>query len=263
MISFHRRKDNEHVEITCPCISLVLSGTHRQVTLLIPDAEDGLLSRFIFYLMNLRPEWKDMLDENIEDMEEYFDALGQEFFHFYNALCDHPDIRFCLSPEQHKEFKAFFTQLQVKYLALQGKDFMATIRRLGIIAFRMAMTLTALRIMETGNFSQKLECRDDDFQTVLSMIRVLVQHSSQVFSQLPAINKLTRTDNNKELFLGKLPLRFSRADYIDLAKGISINERTAERYMVFFCDKGWVRREHQGYYTNLIQEKDEGERCRE
>ena len=251
MISFHRRKDNEHVEIACPCISLVLSGTHRQVTFLIPDAEDGLFSRFIFYLMNLRPEWKDMLDEDIEDMEEYFDALGQEFFHFYNALCDHPDIRFCLTKEQHKEHTDFFTQLQDKYLALQGMHFMATIRRLGLIAFRLAMTLTTLRMMESGNFSQKLECRDDDFQRVLSMIRVLVQHSSQVFSQLPQVVKPITHKNKKEQFLDMLPEKFNRPLYLDLAKSLSMPARTAEKYISTFNDKGLIFREHHGFYTNL------------
>ena len=255
MISFHRRKDNEHVEITCPCISLVLSGTHRQVTLLIPDAEDGLLSRFIFYLMNLRPDWKDMLDEDIEDMEEYFDALGQEFFSFYNVLCDHPDIRFCVTPEQHKQFKEFFIQLQAKYLALQGMHFMATIRRLGIIAFRLAMILTTLRMMESGNFSQKLECRDSDFQRVLSMIRVLVQHSSQVFSQLPAVDKSSMPKNRKEKFLDQLPAKFNSKEFIELAKSLSIHERTANRYIALFCEKGCICREQVDSYAKIIQEE--------
>jgi len=254
MISFHRRKDNEHVEIKCPCISIVLTGTHRQVILLIPDAEDGLLSRFIFYLMNLRPAWKDMLDEDIEDMEAYFDALGQEFFSFYNALCDHPDIRFCVTPEQHEQFKAFFIQLQEKYIALNGMDFMATIRRLGLIAFRLAMTLTTLRIMETGNFSQKQVCQDSDFQRVLSMIRVLVQHSSQVFSQLPAINNSAKLRDKKEQFLEKLPEKFNHQEFIDVARGLLIPQRTADRYMSIFCEKGLMHRDIRGIYSNLTLE---------
>jgi len=235
---------------------LVLSGTHRQVTFLIPDAEDGLFSRFIFYLMNLRPEWKDMLDEDIEDMEEYFDALGQEFFHFYNALCEHPDIRFSVTPEQHKQHTDFFTQLQDKYLALQGMHFMATIRRLGLIAFRLAMTLTTLGMMESGNFSQKLVCSDSDFQRVLSMIRVLVQHSSQVFSQLPAINKSVNLKNKKEQFLDVLPQKFTRQIYLNLAKSLSLPARTAEDYISNFCNKGLILNEKYGSYINLtISEK--------
>jgi len=254
MISFHRRKDNEHVEIKCPCISIVLTGTHRQVILLIPDAEDGLLSRFIFYLMNLRPAWKDMLDEDIEDMEAYFDALGQEFFSFYNALCDHPDIRGHCKRRKIPGPGAFFIQLQEKYIALNGMDFMATIRRLGLIAFRLAMTLTTLRIMETGNFSQKQVCQDSDFQRVLSMIRVLVQHSSQVFSQLPAINNSAKLRDKKEQFLEKLPEKFNHQEFIDVARGLLIPQRTADRYMSIFCEKGLMHRDIRGIYSNLTLE---------
>ena len=47
-ISMSRRKDREHLEIDNPRISVVLAGTPEQVRHLIPDAENGLLSRFIF-----------------------------------------------------------------------------------------------------------------------------------------------------------------------------------------------------------------------
>ncbi|HEY3371884.1 MAG TPA: DUF3987 domain-containing protein [Prolixibacteraceae bacterium] len=251
MISFHRRTDNEHVEIKCPCISMVLTGTNRQVSLLIPDAENGLLSRFIFYHMNTQAQWKDMLATNLDDLEEYFDSLGQKFYSFYKTLGKHPAIGFSFSPEQHEKFTAFFTQLQKKYQGLLGADFMATIRRLGIIGFRMAMILTALRIPESGKISRKLECPDIDFQRVLSMIRVLVQHSSQVFSQLPAIHQSAKPRDRKEQFLEKLPEKFNRADFLDLAKSLSIPLRTVERYMTIFLEKGLVSRDVQGIFTNL------------
>jgi hypothetical protein len=254
MISFHRRKDNEHVEINRPCISMVLSGTPRQVILLIPDAENGLLSRFIFYLMNNRPKWKDMLDEEIADMEACFDALGKEFYSFYKALEKHPAIEFRLSPSQHEQFNDFFSQLQEKYLSLQGMDFMATVRRLGLIAFRMAMVLTSLRMMEAGRISTKLECSDSDFQRVLSMIRVLVEHSSQVFYQLPAVEKqFERPRDRKEQFLHQLPEKFTFQDFISIAKSLEITERTANRYIATFCEKGLVVREQAGCYINLTR----------
>jgi hypothetical protein len=254
MYSFHRRKDREHVEIKKPCISMVLTGTNRQVSYLIPDAENGLLSRVLFYHMNLQTGWSDMLALNIEDMEEYFDSLGREFYPFYKALEKHPAMRFCLTQEQHQEFNEFFSQVQEKYLLLQGTDYIATVRRLGLIAFRMAMILTTLRIMESGDFSQKQECRDDDFQRVLSMIRVLVRHSSHVFSQLPVIKPATPKDK-KEQFLELLPGKFNHQDYIDVAKSLSIPQRTADRYMSIFCEKGLVRRDLRGIYSNLTLEK--------
>jgi hypothetical protein len=43
-----------------PRLSALLSGTPKQVSALIPNAENGLFSRFIFYFMNIKPVWKDV-----------------------------------------------------------------------------------------------------------------------------------------------------------------------------------------------------------
>ena len=251
MISLFRKTDHEHFEIKKPCIAGVFSGTPHQVITLIPSAEDGLLSRFAFYHMNTRPGWKNMFAHRGDQLEDYFDALGKEFFSLYKALGEHPAIRFCFTDDQQTQFNDFFDHLQEKYLRLQGSDFLATVRRLGLIAFRMAMVLTTLRIMESGNFSQSQECPDSDFQRVLSMIRVLVRHSSHVFSQLPAINHSAKLKDKKEQFLDRLPEKFNHQDFIDEAKSLSILHRTAERYIAIFCEKGLVRRNLHGIYSNL------------
>jgi len=51
-ISYNRRKDREFVELETPRLSALLSGTPKQVSTLIPNAENGLFSRFIFYFLN-------------------------------------------------------------------------------------------------------------------------------------------------------------------------------------------------------------------
>lgn len=252
MISFHRRTEHEHVEIKAPCISLLLSGTPRQVASLIPSAENGLFSRFLFYHMIVRPEWKDMIADSYNDLEEYFDALGKEFFSFYNKLNNHPEIQLCLTPEQHKQFNVFFTLIQEQYLALQGTDYIATIRRLALIAFRLFMILTALRIMESGNFSQKQDCLDSDFQRALSIIRILVQHSSRVFSELPEEMKPLKPSNKKrEQFFNLLPEKFTRLEFIEISKSLPIPQRSAELYIANFCDSGLIVREQKGVYRRL------------
>jgi hypothetical protein len=107
----------------------------------------------------------------------------------------------------------------------------------------MAMILTALHMMETGDFSHMQECSDADFERVLSMIRVLVRHSSHLFSQLPEILKTNTFKDKKEQFLELLPEKFSRQDYLDRSKSLLIQERTADRYMVIFCDKVLIMKE--------------------
>jgi len=260
MISYYRKTDREYKEIEEPCISLVLTGTPKQVSALIPNAENGLFSRFIFYHMNIKPVWKNVFAQgNDNTLKEHFNTLGQEFFTLHKALNENPSIQFCLTDQQQIQFNAFFTQIQEKYLTLQGMDYMATIRRLGLIAFRIAMIFTALRIPETGDFSERQFCTDIDFQNTLAMIRVLVKHSSHVFSELPVDVNPTKTDNKKEKFFEKLPLTFTYKDFIELAKTLSITARSAERYMAIFCEKKMIEREQLGIYRNLTMEEDEKE----
>ena len=164
-----------------------------------------------------------------------------------------------MTEEQQIKFNAFFTQIQEKYLTLQGMDYMATIRRLGLIAFRIAMIFTALRIPETGDFSQRQFCLDIDFQNTLAMIRILVKHSSHVYSELPVDVNPTKPKDRKEQFLDKLPEKFTRQNFAIVAKNLSIPQSTADRYITIFCEKGFVRRDNHGNYTNLISREEGNE----
>jgi hypothetical protein len=55
-------------------------------------------------------------------------------------------LRFCLTAKQQQAFNAHFSQAQNQYLYLCGVDYLAIVRRLGLITFRVAMIL----IMDTG-----------------------------------------------------------------------------------------------------------------
>src|SRR5574344_3159111 len=97
-----------------------------------------------------------------------------QFFDLYKHLeYQSEPIRFCLTSGQQQAFNAYFAQTQNQYLCLYGADYLATVRRLGLITFRMAMILTALRIMDDGDIHSPLVCRDNDFNTALSMVKIL------------------------------------------------------------------------------------------
>lgn len=49
-VSYLRRTNHEYVEVFEPQISALLSGTPGQIRKLIPDSENGLFSRFMYYL---------------------------------------------------------------------------------------------------------------------------------------------------------------------------------------------------------------------
>ena len=241
-ISYNRRKDREFVEIQNPRLSALLSGTPKQVSALIPSAENGLFSRFIFYFMNVRPVWNDVFaNSSDQTLDSYFNHLGMQFFDLYKHLEYQAEpIRFCLTLAQQQAFNAYFSQTQNQYLCLYGADYLATVRRLGLITFRMAMILTALRIMDDGNICSPLVCRDNDFNTALSMVKILVQHAAKVFQQLPSEAVTTAPKNQKQQFLDELPKEFCRKDYLTVANKLGIPDKTAEKHIKRFAVNGLI-----------------------
>ena len=241
-ISYNRRKDREFVEIQNPRLSALLSGTPKQVSALIPSAENGLFSRFIFYFMNIRPVWNDVFaNSSDQTLDSYFNHLGMQFFDLYKHLEYQTEpIRFCLTSGQQQAFNSYFAQTQNQYLCLYGADYLATVRRLGLTTFRIAMILTALRMMDDGDIHSPLVCRDSDFNTALSMVKILVQHASMVFQQLPSEAVTPTPKNQKQQFLDELPQEFCRKDYLAVAQKLGIPDKTAEKHIKRFAINGLI-----------------------
>ncbi|WP_300698166.1 DUF3987 domain-containing protein [Bacteroides sp.] len=262
-ISYNRRADRELVELLQPRLSVALSGTPRQIHTLIKDAENGLLSRFIFYEMNVEPVWKDVfVHSQGEPLDQVFARLGERFFDFYHWNVEAgTTCRIELTPAQQQAFHARFTSLHNSCYELFGDDILASIRRLGLIAYRLMMILSALRSMdEAGAFITT--CRDDDFQRAMQMIDVLVGHSLYVFRQLnhdrqPADGKTEVPDfrslYQKQFFL-RLPAHFSRQEYLSLATSIGIKPKAAEKQIDLFIKRELIQRLSPGNYQKVQPE---------
>ncbi|PLB85344.1 DNA primase [Dysgonamonadaceae bacterium] len=235
-ISYNRRKDREFVELQSPRLSAVLSGTPRQILTLIPDAENGLFSRFIFYFMNVRLVWNNVFaNDGADTLDSTFCRIGEQFYDLYKILQTSPPIRFCFSKPRQDEFNAFFDDVQKQYAALFGLDIVASVRRLGLITYRIAMILTTLRIYDDGNISTTMVCNDADFRTALAMVNVLLQHTAKVFQTLPQQNPQPASAPEPELlrrqFLDQLPPEFNRQTYLAVAQKLGIPPKTAENHI--------------------------------
>ena len=258
-ITYYRRTDREYVEIETPCISTILSGTPNQVSTLIPNAENGLFSRFMFYYMNIKPVWKNVFAvQTTNGLSDYYTALGEEFLEFYKTLKNNPEINITLTIKQQEKFNKVFENIQTKYLNIQSEAYIASVRRMGIIAFRMAMIFTALRIKEDGDVNQTRVCEDVDFDNALEMVAVLIKHSSKVFNALPVEKQLPKRSNRKERFLESLPVEFSKQDYLAKADQLGIPHKTAEGYITKFVKSNLLHRESNGKYTNPQINANEG-----
>lgn len=251
-ISYFRRKDNEYVEIEKPKLSALLSGTPNQIANLIPSSENGLFSRFIFYWMNIDLKWKNVFDTKEDgNLEDYFSILAEEYFQVYSALLESDKTQFVLSKDQSDAFNTFFKRIQFDYIESVGLEYLATIRRLGLISFRIAMIFSVLRITETGEFQNPIVCQQQDFEASLRITEVLLEHSKKVYLELMHNSKPLKQPNLKQKFLAALPDKFNRQQYLDSAKLLSIIDKTADNYISKFSEEGKIHHESHNNYTKL------------
>ena len=261
-ISYLRKKDHEFVEIVQPKFSAVLSGTPQQIFNLIPDAENGLFSRFVFYVMPTQLVWHDMFACSGTIADEQFKQIGRDFFAFHKAFSK-KRVQFAFSRAQQHQFNSFFEATQLRFAQLFGDDIIASVRRLGLILFRFAMILSVLRLIDDppkpakkGEKELHLVCIDADFATALAMVKVLLQHTASVFQTLPRSPQSVRApkgmkqlaEGSRSKFLAALPVAFTRADFCEVAQSLGITTKTAERYITELCKNGQLEHPAHGQY---------------
>ncbi|MGE5518864.1 MAG: DUF3987 domain-containing protein [Candidatus Dadabacteria bacterium] len=251
-ISYYRRTDKEYVEIDRPSLSVVLSGTPKQVKVLIPNTENGLFSRFMFYMMNMNWEWKNVFaSRTANGLDKHFENLGRQFYIFYQHLETLPAMTFTLTNDQEERFNAFFHRIQKLYITIQEEDIVSCVRRLGLMAYRVMMIFSALRLMESKKQVPKVVCEEVDFDNSLAMIEVLVKHSSYVFTQVADEVQRVKPKNRKEKFLELLPAEFNRQGYLQVAQQLKIADKTAQGYIRKFVLAGIVLNDYHDHYLNL------------
>ena len=251
-ISYNRRKDKEFVELEKPRMSALLSGTPRQILSLIPDTENGLFSRFLFYCLNIRIVWNDVFAVQEETLDAHFDNYGREFYDLYRLLKTSNPIRFALTASQQAEFHSFFKQIQDEYSSVFGLDFVASVRRLGLITFRLAMIISSLRILENGQFPNVMLCDDNDFHTAKTMVGTLLKHTAKVYQTIPAIDDETLKNSKnqaKNNYYQSLPPDFDKQTALNVAQTMSIPKTTAERYLKQWCLSAQLNHVKHGMYS--------------
>lgn len=240
-----RRKDSEYIEIEDPHLAIALSGTPKQVHNMMPDVENGLFSRFLYYAFEDFSDFKNpFISHRSVNYVTFFEEKGKSIFDLNQLLSQQQKpIAFEFSQEQGMDFTEQFKILFTRNKMLVGNDFNANSRRLGLVTFRIAMVLSALRILETGDISNPIICSQTDYQTALDIVFTLEKHALAVFQNLPNNN----LKGIKLKFFDALPKEFNRQGYLETAIQLGIKEKTAEKYVTQFRNAKLLNHEHNKY----------------
>ena len=248
-IVYNRRKDNEHVDIQEPRWAVMLTGTPHQVVNLVPDAENGLFSRFIFYKIDRRVEWHDVFRDDEIIIDDVIRELGEQYLPIYHLMKSRKEcpVKFRLTPAQKRRFNAFFMELQTEQANQIGDDMVASVRRLGLVCFRIAMILTVLRSVGSESVEwgsvERVECDDRDFTTALELVNVLVAHTAMVYATLlrhdepqQDIRMSGMNDVQRSVF-DAMGDEFTTKDVIEYTSSRNIPRRTAENIIGSFLTR--------------------------
>ncbi len=251
-VSSSKKTNNEFIEVELPRISVALSGTPSQVAGLISSSEDGLFSRFMFYVFSVEQVWQDVSPKSSSvNLTEYFNSLSFRVFSMVEYLA-HFETIVELTLDQWQLLNTTFQKQLTIITTINGDDTGSIIKRLGMITFRIAMVFTALRKVENQNNTRIVTCTDKDFEIALQLISSYLEHSLLMYHNLPSQTKLNsfKIGNNNQMLLNELPQTFKRADAVKLGVKYNIPTRTVDE-LLKKLNGNLLSQPKTGYYEKM------------
>jgi len=254
-----KRKDagrarSSYTAIPTPKLSITLSGTPNQVKGIIPDAENGLLSRFLFYMFRSEPVWKDNTN-NESSLDDFFKGFAEEMRTIVNNLTSIE--KFDFTPEQWQIFDARFRAWQSECILFYPEESLSIIRRMGLITFRIAMIISLMRkgsASDNNNNNESesiLYCQNIDFYLAFYLTATYIQHSLYMFGFLnKGGTKQSVVDRKIQQFFDTLPPdEFTRAAAVQAGKdNVNLEERTVDKYLKKLLVTGHLIQDNYGKY---------------
>lgn len=243
-VTFMRKDKNEgvYLSIDYPCLSVVLSGTPKQLKNLMKDSENGLFSRFSIFYMTSEPEWMDQyaMDEG-ESFEDDFDEYANDLYVIYTKLdcLGKEGVLFRMTKEQRNKILSFFRTKMLQYHLLYDGQYDGVMRRLGLLHGRICMVLTALRCESVDCFDKPLVCADEDVDIALEIVSVLNQHVSFAFRSLSpdkSTNVMMKNMSPQYQFYYSLPQEFSSSAAVNIGEKLNIKKSTIYKYVHQFLE---------------------------
>lgn len=248
-VSISRAIDDRLIEINNPKLAVVISGTVDQITPLIKSRGNGLFSRFLYYYFNKEEGWKDV-SPNIRSLnyKTMFSEAGDKVFKMYEHLVDNniEQVEFKLTDDQWLRLNKtmyYATSMVMKNI---GGSFTSTVKRTGLILFRLCMVLTSIRNYENLHEQREIICHEIDFDTAESIVKSLLDHSIAIYELFDS-NGIQLTMRDMHL-LETLPKSFKRVKAIEIGFSQGIKKRTMDYKLRKWVANGILRKLDTGYY---------------
>ncbi|WP_269684961.1 DUF3987 domain-containing protein [Flavobacterium lacustre] len=232
-ISVSRKTNSEYVEVNEPQLAIALSGTPKQIFNIIPSAEDGLFSRFFFYVFKTDAVWLDPSPKgNPVNLTDYFTTQSKKVLKMVEYF-ERDSMQLQLSEEQWDKFNDLFGYFLEQVNTFVSDDALSVVKRLALILYRFCMIFTAIRKFSNNEYAKEVYSLDVDFESAVSLVKTYLQHSIIMFNNLPKQGEQGpfKGGDNKKQFFDALPKRFTRKEAIELSNSYNLKERTVDNLL--------------------------------
>lgn len=269
LVSLSRRKDREYCEVSNPRVSVALAGTPEQVRRLIPDAENGLMSRFCFYIIRFKRGIRNVFATNdiTQSKNTIFKTLGDRFSHLHEEFVNHGSYSFSLPSDLQGQFIEYLSRVNEECCDEVDNRMQGIVRRMGLIAYRIMMVLTAIRHMEDMYNVQvdsdgviHLVCQEADYHVAMNICDTLLYHAVFIYQSLSgnqsksstSILQETGVAARRNTLYNMLPETFTKKDYDTAVSTLGENVSTAAKWIEAFIKSGKLYRIEQGKYRKIF-----------
>ena len=257
-ITRNRARDNS--SITCPQLSVLLTGTFSQYKALVPSIENGYFSRLLTLIVNDQQAFSSRYVEPVSGSNGVMSLASEQLFDLCQALYKSRPIEFSLTPDQRTRLGHHLETAYPALMQLLGVNFHSVVLRMAVHIERIAMILTAMRgnvpESNSGLMDKGLYCSDVDYQTAEMIGNKLILHMAASYRMIKgaeevSVPKVQPLDQRKML-LSLLPEEFEMKTLVEEAKSQGLTERTAFRWNDEWQQNGVVQKIRHGVYRKCL-----------
>ncbi len=242
-------------EIDDPHFAIFVTGTPDQFERLMGNAENGLYSRFCVYAFSAREGWCNPAPSSQRvNFKQYYGHLGETLAAYALFSREHP-AQFHFTELQWRRFNNEMEPLLDIAQDFGFENEPSVVKRLGLIFYRVAMTLSAVRRAEREIRTDEIYCNDNDFEAALAICRVCMEHSRLMLSGFKAQDKfsgsLKKGINGPDGILAKLPDVFLKKDVLEVYKEIGKSASSASRFLAKMLSENRIIKPSYGSYQKV------------
>lgn len=249
-VSSDYKVDGRQVMAREPHLACCFAGTPSQLLAFVKSLANGLYSRMNFYIGEGEWHWRSAAPQKSgTDYRKIFQQLSERLLEMHLFLLQSP-TEVVFTPAQWAIHTAQFGNWLNEVTGEKEDSPGAIVLRHGLVAMRIAGILTALRKCEFAFSTPEYNCTDEDFNTSMQLVEVLLEHSLLLSTSVPAtdqpIRPLKAYFRLRPIF-EQLKTKFTYQEFMDEVHRQKLPDSTAKRLLAKAVSVQILKKEGDGY----------------